>query len=71
MKDNNVSIFNIILETKTKFERSKFLFPNNIPKLKRNFINVTGLSENEWNIICKFPPIRDQRDFDKLLEALS
>lgn len=69
---NNVAVSEtqIILETKNKIERSKVLFPNNIPKLKKNFINVSGMSVNEWEIIFNFPPIRDQNDFNRLLNEL-
>lgn len=67
---SKVSMFNIVLETKIKLERNKLLSPGNIPKLKRNFLNVTGLGEREWDIICKFPPVKDQQDFNNLLKAL-
>lgn len=65
-----VSQTRIILETKIKIERSKVLFPNNIPKLKKNFVNVSGMSEKEWEIIFNFPPVKDQNDFNRLLGKL-
>lgn len=65
-----ISLTHIVLETKIKIERNKKLFPDNILKLKKNFLNATGLSESVWNIIYDFPPIKDQEDFDRMLEKI-
>lgn len=62
-----ISLTHIILETKIKIERNKKLFPDNILKLKKKFLNATGLSESVWDIIYDFPPIKDQEDFDRML----
>lgn len=67
---SEVSMFSIILETKVKVERNKALFPDNIPKLKRNFMNVTGMGEDKWNIIYNSPPIKEEQDLNNLLNAL-
>lgn len=65
-----VSMTQIILETKNKIERNKKLFPNNLSKLKQNFLNVSGMSEQKWDTILNFPPIKDQNDFNRLLGEL-
>ena len=67
---SKVSIFNIVLETKAKIERHKVLFPGNIPKIKRNFLDVTGMDEDKWEIIYNSPPIKEQQDLNNLLNAL-
>ncbi|MCQ4925053.1 hypothetical protein NE686_18270 [Tissierella carlieri] len=67
---SDVSTFNIILETKVKIERNKVQFPDNIIKLKNSFLNATGMGEKEWSILYNSPPIKDQQDFNNLLESL-
>ncbi|MCK9470675.1 MAG: hypothetical protein M0Q88_02850 [Bacilli bacterium] len=65
-----ITTTSIVLETKMKIEKMKKLFPDNIPKLKKNFINATGMGEKEWNIIYNFPPINNNQEFNSLLKSL-
>lgn len=63
-------IYAFIFEIKIKLERAKKMIPAKIPELKNDFIQSTGLQEKSWDLIYDFPPIKEQRDFDSLIQSL-
>lgn len=65
-----VSIYKAIIETKVKIERCKRFFASYIPKLKKNFLNFTGMTEKQWVVIYNHPPIKGDDDLEDLIDAL-
>lgn len=66
----HVSMYILLMETKVKIERSKKLFPFNIPKLKDNFLETTGMNEKQWEVIYNAPPIKENKDLENLIDVL-
>ena len=66
----HVSLYNIIMETKIKVERNKRYFSDNIPKVREKFLDSTGMSEEQWNVIYNYQPIKCNADFENLIDIL-